>query len=444
MSPSLRFSARLPATARLRRAVHAAVPDLKAVRSALDAGADLESRGADGMTSLLHAARIGYGLLLRLLIARGADVRATDAEGRTALMWVVERRCHALSKMLIASGCPLDASDRHGRTALAHAMARRDLKGVALLLEAGADAGLADHGGRLALEAWGGAGALEDLDAELARPARVAARARLLQGLDAERRRLLPRCDAAAAGEAPRRVAADRLREQLNAETVDWTVALDAVAEGAGLETRSTRMWRGRWRQTILARAVCSGRESEARALLARGADVNAVDLDGMTPLMEASWNGRAELARVLLGHGADVNLRNRRGRTALSYAVWSGRSDLVRLLIVRGAAVEVRDQDGWSALMYALNSGQVESAAVLLDHHARRGAVDGPGVDPEILGRLDVCLARPEHAAGRRWVLRGLVAERRGTRFPRCCAVAAAEATEATWRRPVARRRRV
>lgn len=55
--------------------------------------------------------------------------------------------------------------------------------------------------------------------------------------------------------------------------------------------------------------------------LIGEGADVNAQDADGMTPLMEAADRCLDELARVLLSHGAKVNIVNAQGQTALGIA---------------------------------------------------------------------------------------------------------------------------
>ncbi len=56
-----------------------------------------------------------------------------------------------------------------------------------------------------------------------------------------------------------------------------------------------------------LALAVVSGDAACARALLARGAHVNARDRDGWTPLMWAAARGDAACMRLLLDAGANA-----------------------------------------------------------------------------------------------------------------------------------------
>lgn len=55
------------------------------------------------------------------------------------------------------------------------------------------------------------------------------------------------------------------------------------------------------------------------KALLARGADINATDDAGWTPLIIAASTTDRETVNFLIEHGADVNARNTFGNTALS-----------------------------------------------------------------------------------------------------------------------------
>jgi ankyrin repeat protein len=55
--------------------------------------------------------------------------------------------------------------------------------------------------------------------------------------------------------------------------------------------------------------------------LLNAGADPNAADNDGVTPLMEAVVVRSPELVKLLLRRGADVTMADEQGRTALDYA---------------------------------------------------------------------------------------------------------------------------
>ena len=67
------------------------------------------------------------------------------------------------------------------------------------------------------------------------------------------------------------------------------------------------------------------GRSDVVELLIERGADINAKNKEGRTPLMEAAENRHEVVARILLSHGAEVNARDKSGKTALTRAVWSG-----------------------------------------------------------------------------------------------------------------------
>lgn len=82
-----------------------------------------------------------------------------------------------------------------------------------------------------------------------------------------------------------------------------------------------------------LALAAHVGREEEVRALLEAGADVNAADGDGITPLMAAAMSGCLPLAKFLLEAGANPRLCNKWGMTAQAIALWRGHEALAALL---------------------------------------------------------------------------------------------------------------
>src|SRR4051812_39143023 len=88
-----------------------------------------------------------------------------------------------------------------------------------------------------------------------------------------------------------------------------------------------------------LLRAAREGNADTVKALLSSpGADVNATDERGSTPLIEAARYGHDDVARALLAAGADTKARDRDGKTALMLAVQGGNDDVVRVLKQAGA----------------------------------------------------------------------------------------------------------
>ena len=76
------------------------------------------------------------------------------------------------------------------------------------------------------------------------------------------------------------------------------------VAAGADLEARSTNQEFAP-EATPLHSAVAAARSDNVEALLQAGADPNAKQHSGFTPLMEAEQRGDLDLAELLIRHGA-------------------------------------------------------------------------------------------------------------------------------------------
>ena len=81
-----------------------------------------------------------------------------------------------------------------------------------------------------------------------------------------------------------------------------------------------------------------------AELLIAKGADINAKDDTGGTPLFWAALEGNEEVAELLIRQGADVNAAGPKGWTALHWAVAMAQKKSVELLIGEGADVNAKD----------------------------------------------------------------------------------------------------
>jgi hypothetical protein len=84
--------------------------------------------------------------------------------------------------------------------------------------------------------------------------------------------------------------------------------------------------------------AVRRGDAPAVKALLDKGADVNARGRYQMTPLFKASERGDAEIVRLLLERGADVTIKDTfYGATPLTWALDKSHVEVVRALIEKG-----------------------------------------------------------------------------------------------------------
>jgi ankyrin repeat protein len=101
--------------------------------------------------------------------------------------------------------------------------------------------------------------------------------------------------------------------------------------------------------------------------LLDIGADPNAANQSGATPLILAAWS--VERARLLVEHGARVNVATDHGITPLMVAAAEpGNLATVHYLLDKGAELRARDADGEDALIRSARFGDVETLKLLLD----------------------------------------------------------------------------
>jgi len=136
---------------------------------------------------------------------------------------------------------------------------------------------------------------------------------------------------------------------------------------GANVNARDPR-----GRSPLMA-AVAHGRRAMVDLLIQHGANVNAVGRGGEdTPLILAASEGHAIIGRALLRAGARVNHQNNYGDTALIVASAGGELSMVKELIRAGANVNLRDEDGHTALYYAETRGHRRCANYLRAHSTR------------------------------------------------------------------------
>jgi ankyrin repeat protein len=118
------------------------------------------------------------------------------------------------------------------------------------------------------------------------------------------------------------------------------------------------------------------------KRLVAFGADLDAVDGGGHTPVNTAVYEDAGASAEALLKLGASVSLADHRGYTPLHMAALHGPARAVRTLLDLGADPNAQTTAGFTPLDGAREGGQAEIADLLRDRGAWRTKDSAGGAD--------------------------------------------------------------
>jgi ankyrin repeat protein len=207
---------------------------------------------------------------------------------------------------------------------------------------------------------------------------------------------------AGAKGAAPIRVGWTALHSAANKGRKD--VAGLLVARGADVNAMDEREY------TPLKLAALGGYQEIAELLVANGALINPVDIMGLSPLHCAAIGGNLQIAKMLIAKGAAINAQRGdyvkgwswvtvsgntyteravssgkfvEGRTPLHLAVTGGNREMTELLIASGSIVDMRENHGNTALHFAAANNHRNVAEVLVRKGAEINARGSNGSTP-------------------------------------------------------------
>ena len=344
----------------------------------LEAGADPSVTMAGSEAVILTAARTGRVEAVRTLIAHGADVNVTQAAGQTALMWAAAEGHVETLRALIDAGALISARTvvpetplrtglegpaPHGFTALLFAVRAGRIDAVRVLLDAGADVNdkLPDGMSTVVLAATN---AHWELGVYLVdRGADPNASDQGWTALHAMTWVRMPNFGF----NPPGPVTTGSM------DSLSFARAL--VERGADVNARMTAEPRNGYRNALnrigATPLLMAARLADApfmRVLVELGADPTIPNEDGTTLLMVASGVGihspgedpgtEAEAlacVELALELGGDPNAMDDIGETALHGAAYRGANSIVELLVEHGASTfDVENASGWTPLRIA------------------------------------------------------------------------------------------
>lgn len=302
-----------------------------------------------GQTALMVAVAGGHPPIVKLLVARGADVNARSAAGFTPLLFAAREGDAAVGAVLRDAGADLHGAARDGSTPLLVSLVRGRHAFARWLLDQGANPNASGNGytplhwvaGSWHSELTGPNGIQAERDEEwtwlggLPRPMKLSmATALLAKGADPNARltRNPPQFG----------YSSGRFKIDMTGATPFMLAAMDGNVElmkllrakGADPAATTRQGTTALMLAAGLGRVPAESRVSDAQTMAAvemileLGGDVRAANVEASTALHGAAHLRLDPLIRLLVERGADVNAVNARGLTPLMVAEGSGHSD--------------------------------------------------------------------------------------------------------------------
>jgi ankyrin repeat protein len=136
------------------------------------------------------------------------------------------------------------------------------------------------------------------------------------------------------------------------------------------------------WGYTPLHNAADGGHMEITELLIDKGAEVNAKEEDtGKTPLHYAH---NKEIAELLISKGADVNAKDKFEQTTLHSAASEGHNETAELLIAKGVDVNAKNDDGKTSLDWATHPDNPDASAELANLLRKHGGKTGEELKAE------------------------------------------------------------
>ncbi|GJC92803.1 ankyrin repeat protein [Colletotrichum higginsianum] len=319
---------------------------IQAVEFLLNSGADRSAKDSFSgkkKPPLFHAAECGLVPVAELLINEGADIKERSWSGQPFFIEVANSDRLDIIKLFLVRGCDPNTAAISGRTIFIHAVQAGSLPHMKLLQEFGADVNARDITGQPTLHMALGQNRMDMISFLLEHGADpnamdLTGSTMIVSALHRKKydlvKLLLTR-------------GADPNVTGIMGKGVLWTMLQNKdMEEGIKVDLVRALLQRGanpnevdNWGESIMSLVITLGNTELLRTFLTHGGNPNKKIKDD-TFLLYAIGQGRHEDAKLLLTHGADANAADGKGRTPLGEAIQSNSHALVLTLLTFGADV--------------------------------------------------------------------------------------------------------
>lgn len=149
-----------------------------------------------------------------------------------------------------------------------------------------------------------------------------------------------------------------------------------SAGEARSLEKRAAPTVTGADSEQSIHTALTESVPARTLVLLERGANIEARNARGATPLITAAAKGNLALVALLLKEGAQVDAQDREGNTALHEASFQSHPPCVEALLAAGAQTTIRNKLGFTPLHQAVRRFWETAGESRADRLARQTTV--------------------------------------------------------------------
>ncbi|XP_077283109.1 uncharacterized protein LOC143909083 [Arctopsyche grandis] len=318
-------------------------------------------RSADNSTLLHYAVFLGKYQILTLLLDENIDLNLTDMYGQTAVISAMKNYNFKAVELLLAKGADPNICDNNGNTLLHYAAAKHEVKLFEFIFKITTNPFIKNRNNETVLHWAVQGGCIQILQ-------RILDEGFYLNVTNAQGD--TPLLCAAKSGHSD--VIMVLLIRGANREVINY--AGDTLLQCAVFECCDVALQRiikygldltivNKSGKSLLHNAVIGGNISAVKFLIEKGIDPNVTDIDHRTPFHDfvlidefvllylENYDIDVEITKLLILHGANINAADKFGCTPLHYLTETNYCRLINIFIENGAEINALDKLGHSVL---------------------------------------------------------------------------------------------